>query len=198
MQSFSARAALRSEQRTLDLRKLHVGKLPTGAAGRFANLVGPFGAAKRRGDARLVKGPLDHQFGNRMAGRQCNRFKPIDQIVILLPLLALEDRVFVPAVIGSENLIATNFSRQEPFHERPVDKDRHIVSPAPRQRIGLDLARQHVVRRLKGRQGTLGCEFFELCQRKIGCPDRSRFSFFQEPPQPRPPDSATGTFGSGE
>src|SRR5262245_16319430 len=86
----------------------------------------------------------------------------VEQILIPLPLLALKPGVFGPAVTGLKDVVPRELACQKPLHKRPVNADGNSSLTAPGQGITLDIALQHVVRRLKGRDRASGMELFEL------------------------------------
>ncbi len=127
--------------------------------------------------------PVDHQFRHAVAGRLGNRSQPIDQVVVLLSLLALEHRVAAAAVVGTEDLVAADLAGQQPLHQRPIGQHCHAVAAAPGEQVGLDLPHKHAVGRLEGGHGAGGSELLELRQRKIGRSHRPRLPFLHQPSQ---------------
>ena len=70
-------------------------QLPGQRVGGFDNLFRSFGAAERAGDTRALDRPADDQFRKRSSQTVRNLTQPIDEVVILFPLIALEHRVFL-------------------------------------------------------------------------------------------------------
>ena len=169
--------------------------MPVGGAGRFAELFRAFRPAECRCDARLADCPADCQFGHGMPRGCGNPAKFLDQVEVLLILVALEHGVFPPAIVWKA-LIAAEFPGQQPLQQGPIDKYGDAVLAAPGERIGFDLTLEHIVRRLIGRQGTDRANSSSCPSVTFEAPIARAFpssNSFRSPAA----DSTSGTLGSG-
>ena len=104
----------------------------------------------------------------------------VDEVLVLLPLVALIHRIFAAAVALVKHVVARQTAGQQAFHQRPVDHDGDVLFAAPGDRALLDVALQHVVWQLHRRNRTHGVEGPQLLERAVRGADRACFARFHQ------------------
>ena len=125
-------------------------QFPFHRGGGVADLRRPLRAAEGDGDAGLVDRPIDNHLGDAAFGFGGDGAQLVEEILVLLPLVALIHRILLAAVAGIELVIAAELAGEQALHQRPVDADGNSALAAPGENVGFDFALQHVVARLVG------------------------------------------------